>query len=192
MSPHHRQSEHLPPQHLWAISIKERTRAKVSSPLEWLLLTTIPVTSIEQARQCIRWYQMRWLIERYHYVLKSGCHIEELQLEEAERIEKALAVYTVVAWRLLFLTYKARVHPEESCEPILEEQEWQAMSCFLEKTTTPPTKPPTIHQAVRMLARLGGFLGRTHDENPGVKVIWRGLRRLDDITQAYCIFKTCG
>ena len=151
----------------------------------WLLLTTMPVTGEEEAVQVVLWYSLRWLIERYHYVLKSGCRIEELQLETRQRLERALATYCIVAWRLLWLTYAACQTPESSCELVLQPDEWQALSATIHQTPTPPEQPPTLHQAVCWIARLGGFLGRTSDGEPGVKVIWRGLRRLQDITATW-------
>jgi hypothetical protein len=153
--------------------------------VSWLLLTTMPVTGYEEAVQVVLWYSLRWLIERYHYVLKSGCRIEELQLETAQRLERALATYCIVAWRLLWLTYEARQAPESSCEVLLQKEEWQALYATILQTPTPPEQPPTLHEAVHWIARLGGFLGRKSDGEPGVKVIWRGLRRLEDIAATW-------
>src|SRR6266536_1121258 len=153
--------------------------------VSWLLLTTMPVTGYEEAVQVVLWYSLRWLIERYHYVLKSGCRIEELQLETAQRLERALATYCIVAWRLLWLTYEARQAPESSCEVLLQKEESQALYATIHQTPTPPEQPPTLHEAVHWIARLGGFLGRKSDGEPGVKVIWRGLRRLEDIAATW-------
>ncbi len=145
----------------------------------------MPVTTYEEAVQIVLWYSLRWLIERYHFVLKSGCRIEELQLETAQRLERALATYCIVAWRLLWLTYQARQAPESSCEVVLQQDEWQALYATMHQTTTVPEQPPTLHEAVSWIARLGGFLGRKSDGEPGVKVIWRGLRRLEDIVATW-------
>ncbi|MBD2303445.1 IS4 family transposase [Nostoc sp. FACHB-190] len=134
----------------------------------WLLLTTLVVNDFEQASQCLNWYSYRWLIERYHYCLKSGCQIEKLQLEEAERIERALATYAIVAWRLLWLTYEARCHGEQPVEGILERHEWQSLYCMVHKTNQPPNEVPTLEQCIRWIASLGGFLGRKGDGDPGV------------------------
>jgi hypothetical protein len=153
--------------------------------ISWLLLTTLSVTTLEDALCCVRWYSYRWLIERFHFVLKSGCHIEQLQLESAARIMRALATYTIVAWRLLWLTYEARVNPQQSCEIALEGYEWQALFCHTHQCTQPPSTPPSLHQAIRWIAQLGGFLGRKGDGEPGVKTIWRGLRRLHDIASTW-------
>jgi len=154
-------------------------------PVQWLLLTTLPVITFSDALRCIRWYSYRWLIERYHFVLKSGCAVEELQLETAERLESALATYCIVAWRLLWLTYEARRSPEASCASVLKAHEWQALYCTIHQTPVPPAEPPTLQQAVRWIAQLGGFLGRKSDGQPGVKTIWRGLRRLHDIAATW-------
>jgi Transposase DNA-binding/Transposase Tn5 dimerisation domain len=155
------------------------------TPVSWLLLTTMPVTGYEEAVQVVLWYSFRWLIERYHYALKSGCRIEELQLETMQRLERALATYCIVAWRLLWLTYEAREAPESSCELVLQKEEWQALYATIHQTLILPEQPPTLHEAVGWIARLGGFLGRKSDGEPGVKVIWRGLRRLDDIVATW-------
>jgi Transposase DNA-binding/Transposase Tn5 dimerisation domain len=154
-------------------------------PIEWLLLTTLAVGCFEDAVQCIRWYCYRWLIERYHFVLKSGCRVEELQLSAADRIERALATYCIVAWRLLWLTYEARMNPDAPCDMVLETHEWQALYCTIHNTPIPTAKPPSLRQAVRWIAQLGGFLARKHDGEPGVKTIWRGFRRLHDIAATW-------
>lgn len=96
----------------------------------WLLLTTLSVNSLSEAQRCLLWYSYRWLIERFHYVLKSGCHLEELQLSSADRIQRAVATYGIVAWRLLWLTYLARVNPEQEAEGILSTHEWQALALY--------------------------------------------------------------
>jgi hypothetical protein len=155
------------------------------TPVSWLLLTTMPVSGYEEAVQVVLWYSYRWLIERYHFVLKSGCRIEDLQLETAQRLERALATYCIVAWRLVWLTYQAREAPESSCEEVLQQDEWQALYATIHQTLILPEQPPTLHEAVSWIARLGGFLGRTSDGQPGVKVIWRGLRRLQDIVATW-------
>lgn len=172
---------------LWAILVTEDQPPEGQEPLCWLLLTTLPVETFAQAEQCVGWYRYRWLIERYHFVLKSGCRLEELQLETQLRLERALATYCVVAWRLLWLTYQARQTPDVSCEDIFQPHEWQALYAFVHSTTLLPTTPPTLQQAVRWVAQLGGFLGRTSDGDPGVQTLWRGLRRLDDVVTLWLL-----
>lgn len=164
---------------LYVVFAQEIEVPEGEEPIKWLLLTNIPVTNMSEAVQKIEWYRERWKIERFHFTLKSGCRVEELQLETKERLCNALTVYSVIAWRLTWLTYQARVTPNLSCQIIFETHEWQALYCVVNKTTTPPDQPPTLHEAVKLLAKLGGFLGRKHDGEPGVKVLWRGLQKLN-------------
>lgn len=166
------------------ISATEENPPPEVKPITWFLLTSLEVNNFEQATCRIRWYTYRWLIERYHYVLKSGCRIEQLQLKTAERIEKALATYSIVAWRLLWLTYQARDNPDLPCDTILEKHEWQSLYCNFYGFPL-PQEPPSIKQVVIWIARLGGFLARNHDGFPGVKTLWRGLQRLHDIASTW-------
>ena len=179
-STHPRRKE-LPYLRLTAILAEEEHPPAGQEPVRWWLLTTLPITTLDDAMQAVAWYALRWLVERYHYVLKSGCRIEQLQLETAERLQRAVATYAVVAWRLLWLTYEARRHPEASCEAVLPREQWQVLHQVVHKTHRIPTSPPSLREAVRQMARLGGFLARKGDGEPGVKTIWRGLRRLDDL-----------
>ncbi|MCL6614777.1 MAG: IS4 family transposase [Firmicutes bacterium] len=181
LPPLKRSGEGLPPVKLYAILAREiAPPPEVKEPIEWLLLTTLKVETMGEAAEKIGWYTQRWKIERYHYVLKSGCRVEELQLETAERLKKAIALYSVVAWQITWLTYQARETPEAPCTVVFDEKAWQTLYCLINNTAKPPKKPPTLKQVVFMLARLGGFLGRKGDGDPGVKVLWRGLRRLHD------------
>lgn len=159
------------------------TTPEGEEPIEWVLITTLPVRTLKRAVEIVQAYAQRWKVERYHYTLKSGCRIEDLQLKDVERIERALAIYSIVAWRLLFMTYVARIEPELPCTAVLEEDEWQALVVIGAKKPL-PEKPPTVREAVRMIAILGGFQGRKGDGEPGVKAIWSGFRRLMDFTYA--------
>jgi hypothetical protein len=153
-----------------------------SDPIRWLLLTTLPIDSFEQAWQVVRWYSYRWLIERFHFTLKSGCQIEALQLEDAAGLIKALATYSIIAWRLMWLTYKARLSPDESCEPVVSKIEWKLLRRKFEPMNR-SKKPPTLHQAIVWIARLGGFLARKGDGDPGLKTLWRGLGKLSNLLE---------
>ncbi len=155
--------------------------------VHWLLLTSLPVETVAQARQITVWYSYRWLVERFHYVLKSGCKLEDRQLREAARLERLLAVFSLVAWRLLWLTYQARQTPDAPATLALQPVEWQALFAFVHRTQRLPDQPPSLRQAVRWIAQLGGFLGRKGDGEPGVKVLWRGWQRLQDITATWSI-----
>ena len=176
-----RPNSHFQPITLNIVFALEENPPSGVKAINWLLLTTLTVKSFEDAVGCIRWYSYRWLIERYHYALKSGCGIEHLQLETADRIKKALATYAIVAWRLLWLTYASRECPDIPCDTVLEAHEWQSLYCHVHHTLRPPTKPPSVQQAVVWIAKLGGFLGRKLDGFPGVQTLWKGWQRLHDI-----------
>lgn len=175
----------LQPIPVYMVLAEESAAPSGVKPVCWLLLATFPVETFQDAIRCVRHYSCRWLIERYHFVLKSGCGMEKLQLERADRIHRALATYCIVAWRLLWLTYEARYDPDSSCDRVLETYEWQSLYCYFHKTSVPPITPPSLHEAVVLIARLGGFLARRRDGEPGVKTIWRGLRRLHDIASGW-------
>ena len=182
------------------ILAKEVNMPHNEKPLCWLLITTMPINSLDDALQYIEWYSFRWLIERFHYVLKSGCKLEDLQLEQMERLRRAIATYCIVAWRTFQITYEARKNPEVSADTVLEKHEWKALYCITHKTSKPPGEPPTLHEAVRWIAQLGGFLGRKSDGEPGVKTIWRGFRKLYNYAEMWQLFQpnysleegTCG
>lgn len=186
--PYYRKKELLASPSSNAVLARETSAPEGAEPVEWLLLTTLPAATFSQALQCLTWYTYRWRIERYHYILKSGCLVEKLQLETAERLMRALAVYSIVAWRLLWLTYQARQTPDAPCTVVLANSEWRALYATLKKTTIPPDHPPDLHTAVRWIAKLGGFLGRKSDGEPGVKVLWRGFRRLQDLAIMWELF----
>jgi hypothetical protein len=182
---HHIGRSQLKPVKLQVILAVEENPPSAINPISWLLITSLKINGFEDAARCVKWYTYRWLIERYHYALKSGCGIEKLQLETARRINMALATFSIVAWRLLWLTYEARCNPDQPCDTVLEACEWQSLCATINQNPISPKKPPSLREAVRMIATLGGFLGRKGDGEPGVKTIWRGLRRLYDIAATW-------
>lgn len=186
----HKDRRRLEPVTLQFVLVEEENPPAGEKPICWLLATTLPVESFEDAVRCVRWYVLRWRIERFHFTLKSGCRIEQRELEKVERMERAIATFSIVAWRLLWLTYEAREHPDHSCEGILEAHEWKSLYATIHRTPRLPDQAPTIRQAVRMIARLGGFMGRKRDGEPGVKTLWRGLSRLHDISETWRLLTT--
>ena len=179
----------LPDVSLSVVYAKEiNTPAEVESPLEWMLLSTLPVTSFEEAKTALAHYTKRWGIEIYHRVLKSGCRIEDRQLGTAKRLENCLAIDMVVAWRIQHLTWLGRETPNMPCTVYFDDATWKALVGFINQTPTVPVIPPTLREAMIMVAKLGGYLNRKADGDPGTETIWRGLQRLDDITQAYIAF----
>jgi hypothetical protein len=180
---HAKQRTQLPPVPLWAVEVREIDPPPGIEGIHWLLLSTRAVECEAEAWRCVEAYTRRWLVERFHFVLKRGCRIEELQLERAERLERALALYSIVAWRLLWVCYTARQDAQAPCSVALEADEWKALS-LQKHRHAPPQVPPPLGEAVRWIAELGGFLG-TRTQAPGVMTLWRGWRRLEDLTHGY-------
>lgn len=180
----------LPPVTLWAVYAREVDySSEVKSPLEWMLLTTVEVSTFEQATERLAWYACRWGIEVYHRTLKSGCRIEDRRLDNADRLEACLAIDLVVAWRIYWLTKQGRETPDIPCDVFLSEDEWKALCAYVRREP-PPDKPPSLREAVRMIASMGGFLGRKGDGEPGTTTIWRGLQRLQDVTTGFLMYKS--
>jgi hypothetical protein len=152
-------------------------------PIEWRLLTDEPLTTLGDAVLRIDWYRRRWMIELFFRTLKTGCKVEELQLSTKERLEKALVIYIIIAWRVLMLMTLGRDVPELPCDVIFDRDEWQAAWIVSQKKPLPPN-PPTLGEMILIVARLGGFLARKNDGNPGAEALWRGLQRLRDFAEA--------
>ncbi len=168
-----------------AILAQEIDVPEGAEPIQWMLLTTMAVQNFDQAVEKLSWYGRRWGIEVYHRTLKSGCKIEQRQLGNADRIEACLAIDMVVAWRIFHLTKLGRETPDVPCTVFFEEAEWKALYCFVRQDPKPPDQPPTLREAMRMVASLGGFLGRNSDGEPGTKSLWLGIQRLDDIAATW-------
>jgi hypothetical protein len=118
---------------------------------------------------------LRWQIEVFHRTLKSGCRLEDRRLADAHSLQACLALDLVVAWRVMTLVKLGREVPDIPCTVFFAEAEWQALACYHHHTTTPPDTPPSLGEALRWVAQLGGFLGRKGDGHPGPTVVWRGL-----------------
>jgi len=171
---------------VWAVLAREEQPPEgVALPLEWMLLTTMQVETFEEAIEKLHWYTRRWTIEVLHRILKSGCRIEDRQLGQADRLEACLAIDLVVAWRIHHLNKLGRDTPDVPCTAYFEDHEWKALIAFTTKNPVPPPEPPTLREAIRRIAGLGGFLGRKRDGEPGTQTLWIGLQRLDDIAAMY-------
>ncbi|MCS6863049.1 MAG: IS4 family transposase, partial [Abditibacteriales bacterium] len=155
----------------------------------WLLLRRVEVKTFADACDRVGWSTCRWVIEMLPKVLKEGGRVEGRPLEAAERIEGYLALDSIVAWRVLYLTLMGRGRSERSCRAILEAHEWEELYCFIHRKAEPPTEPPTLGEAVRWIGRLGRFLGRQGDGEGGIVVMWRGLQRLHDIAATWQIVR---
>lgn len=187
--PNGRSKEKLPNVTVWAVWAIEGDPPAGVEAVEWLLLTTVPLTSTEAALACLAWYAARWGIEVWHKVLKSGCRIEARQLEKAERLIRCLTLYSVIAWRIVYATMLARVAPALPCTVLLDDEEWQGLYCRIHRIAIAPEKPPSLRQAVRWIGQLGGFQGRKHDGEPGVTVLWKGFQHLVEVAAMYRIMR---
>lgn len=158
-------------------------------PLEWMLLSSVPTTTLEEVLERLAWYARRWTIESWHRVLKSGCQIEARQFGTLDRFVRATALFAVIAWRILYATLLARIDADLSCEVLLQPLEWQALYCHTHDTTQLPKHTPSLQQTVLWIAMLGGYLNRKHDRPPGPTVMWRGFLVLHGVTKMYRLFR---
>jgi hypothetical protein len=179
----------LPPIPIAVVLAREEAPPEgIKQPLEWMLLTTVPVGGLADAVERVQWYAGRWGIEVFHRVLKSGCQIEDRQLGTADRLQACLAIDAVVAWRIHHLTWLGRATPDLPCTAVFDDDQWKAVTVFKTRKP-PPAQPPSLRQMIRTIAQLGGFLGRTSDGEPGTETLWRGLQRMDDIAAAFRSFR---
>jgi hypothetical protein len=156
--------------------------------VEWILVTTLPIQTIEQVRQILRYYCVRWMIEVLFRTWKSGCRVEQRRFEHLERLLPCLALYWIVAWRVLLVCRLGRSRPEMNCEAILEPSEWQSVWVVTQHKPV-PKKPPTLGAMMRLMAQLGGYVNRPHrSDPPGPQTLWLGLQRMHDLAWAWDTF----
>lgn len=174
--------EDLPRFPVWVIRVHELNPPAGTKALEWMLVTNVGVTSFDDAKERITWYSCRWAIEEFHRVLKSGLGVEDCRLETADRLERYLSLASIIAVRLFQLTHLARLHREAPCTIVLSETEWKALYLTMNKRYKGKIQKqvPTLYQAVRWIAQMGGFLARKCDGEPGVVTLWRGYTSLMD------------
>ena len=188
--PRHRKAEGLPSVALWAVQVREIDPPMDVKPIEWLLLTTVEVRTAADAIERVTWYVCRWGIEVWHRMVQSGWRIAARQLATGERLQRCLTLYSVMAWRVFYAIMLARAVPEMPCNVLLEIEEWQALYCAIHHCPTPPEEPPSLDQAVRWIAQLGGFVGRRRRDQPGAETLWRGFQHLTDLTRMYRIMRS--
>lgn len=172
---------------IYVIAAIEQSPPKGEKPIDRILLTSIPVETLEEAQEKINWYISRWEVEVFFRILKSGCQVEELQLTSAARLIPCLALYSIVAWRVQYLTMLGRGCPDMSCDIFFSELEWKSVYTVV-KREEPPATPPSLDTMIRHVAGLGGFLGRKGDGFPGPKTIWIGLQKARHYAEAWEVF----
>jgi hypothetical protein len=161
-----------------------------ANPVCWAMYTDIPLTDAAQARWVVLLYTYRWLIERFHFTLKSGCAVEKSQLRTSfAQVQRAITLLSIVAWRVMFITYIARIDPEAPADEYLERDEWEALFSWKYKTFDIPLQPMSIGEAVRWIAMMGGYIGRNSDGPPGMKTFWQGYLLLVQKTKDWRRFK---
>jgi Transposase DNA-binding/Transposase Tn5 dimerisation domain len=161
------------------LDAREVNAAEGVEALHWRLWTKESAATVEDCLAILRYYRFRWRIEDFHLTLKSGCQVEKLELETADRLIKAATLYSAVAVRIVAIRDLARLTPDAPCTVILTPDEWQSLYVrFSKQKLTAATPPPTLQQAVKWIGRLGGHLGRKRDGMPGVRTLWRGFRDL--------------
>ena len=175
----------LPMVELNAIMAIERDPPKGVEPLCWVLLTSLDVEDVSSAIEKVRWYSRRWNVEVFHKVLKSGCAVEKAQLTDADRLKNYVTVKSIVAWRLFWLARMREHAPDAPCDAVLDKTEWTLLYRKIHKTKKVPSETPTLADALLWISKLGGYLGRASDPDPGVISQWRGWERLMDIVDDY-------
>lgn len=165
-----KQEEHLPALDLWVVRVWELEPPEGVEPLEWVLWTSVPIQTVEQAWQCVGWYRCRWIVEDYHQALKTGCRLEQRQLQSYEGLRRLLGVLAPLAVRLLHLRAQARQHPERLAEQVIGQEIVQLVAL----KTGVSAVGMTTEQCCKLIARLGGYQGRRGDGPPGWKTLWLG------------------
>jgi hypothetical protein len=187
------QTKHRMDMDLWVVDLRESNPPKGEEAIAWTLITTMEIRNIKQAKQAISYYKMRWSIELYFKCLKTGCGIEDCRLNHGDKLKKYISLLSIVAWRILWMTFINRTDPTLSCEVALTTSEWKTL--WFKKNQRriksgelkpkPPKSPPTVYESLRWIAGLGGFLGRKSDGEPGLITIWRGWLELIQAVEMY-------
>lgn len=171
-----------------AIYLKEIDPLAEVKAINWCLLTSLSIESIEEVMKAVKYYLCRWEIEVFFKTYKSGCKVEEKSLRSAERLYPLFSLLLIVAWRVNYLLHMSRVNPGLSCEVFFEESEWKAGYIAATRDRQLPSNPPTMKEMIEFIGKLGGHLGRKNDPNPGVKAIWIGICKLTNYADAWDLF----
>lgn len=182
-----RQGKKLPDVIVNAALVTEVDPPEGDVPVEWLLITSLPIDTDDDVKTIIEYYCVRWMIEIVFRTLKSGCRVEEHRFEHIDRLLPCLAVYLIVTWRTLYVCRLGWNCPEMSCEVVFDPSEWQPVYQIV-RQEPPPQEPPTLQEMVRMVAQLGGYVNRKRKDEPGPQTVWLGLQRVHDIAHCWRTF----
>lgn len=183
--PHERSS--LPSVTYNVVLVEEVDGPNDGTDVSWLLITSLPIDTLEDIQLVIDYYVARWTIEVFFRVFKTGCQVEKIQLETLSRLKNCLAFYKITAWRIMYLTYMNRECPTLPCDVMFDDCEWMSVWRVVTKTELPET-PPTLSEFMRLLTRLGGYNNRKTERPPGPQPVWVGIRRMTDLAIAWMVF----
>jgi hypothetical protein len=172
---------------LWVVHVREPSPPPDAKGLEWFLLTTCTINSVDDAQACLSWYCLRWRIEDWHRVLKSGCRIEDLAHHSADRLERAVSINLVIAWRIMLMTLLGRACPELPAGVLLSDLEIKVLQAYASKNNI--KQPTHLGDTIRLVARLGGYLGRNNDPPPGHQLMWKGYKVLEIMCEAISLIR---
>jgi len=175
------------PVEIQLIHAVEENPPQGTKAVEWFLLTTLNIDSAKDLEKCLRWYTLRWRIEDWHRVLKSGCKIDDLAHETAERLRRAIGINLVIAWRIMLMTLLGRETPELPAEILFSDIEVRTLHAYAKKKRLKP--PVLLGEAVQLVARIGGHLGRKKDPPPGHQVMWRGYAALQLLCEGFLLLE---
>jgi len=183
--PHARSS--LPSVTYHVVLVEEVNGPGDGTEVSWLLITSLPIDSVKEILRVIDYYVARWTVEVYFRVLKTGCRVEEIQLETMHRIKNCLAFYRIIAWRVMYLTHLNRECPSLPCDVVFADYEWMSVWKVTTKEEIPDTPPP-LSEFMPLLTRLGGYNNRPGEPAPGPQTVWVGIRRMCDFATAWLAF----
>lgn len=160
---------------------EERRTPKTRKKIEWKLITDRPVQSRQDAIEKLEWYAVRWKIEVFHKILKSGCKAEESKLRTAQRLANLISVFCILSWRIFWMTMLNRSAPDAPPNLALTDDEIRLLDHLVKDKSQKSVRRRTLSHYLTKIARLGGYLARANDPPPGNTVMWLGLSRLTDI-----------
>ncbi len=189
LRPPYRKGKKLPKVSVFVVMVKEKDPPKGEDPIDWVLLTSLKVKGFQEALDVVDLYAVRWEIEVFHRVLKTGCTVEELQLKKDERTMVAIALYMIVAWRVLYVMMLGRECPDLPCDVVFEDDEWQGFWVIVHDGHPDAlAEKPSLGEFVNKVAAFGGFLERKGDGHPGPQAIWQGLTKVGHFALAWKVY----
>ncbi|MBW3599929.1 MAG: IS4 family transposase [Planctomycetes bacterium] len=188
LRPPSRPDRRLPAVQVNVVLVREVDPPPDDESVEWILVTTLPIETIEQVEEIVAYYCVRWMIEIYFRTLKSGCRIEDRRIEHVDRFTACLAVYQIIAWRTLYVCHLGRSCPDLDCEAVFDPAEWKSVWVAVHRKS-PPRQPPRLADMIRLIAQLGGYVNRTNRKDPpGPQTVWLGMQRMCDLAWAWETF----